>query len=295
MVANEDLDGFVSDRAAGSFLYCFDTGFYWLDLVDFYINNYGMVLLGICETGACGWWYSYELIEGQIGKKSANIYRFGYWTSVVLACLFSFTLSTPEEVDGTFYFTGGLGNESWIVGFLVGLAGWAVTSFLAFYHRSEESNELSTGELWWCIMGWENVEVLRAFINTCGIGEEAWDEKKHTFGGECYLAFHHGTIGIYWGFLIKYWIPTILTVVLFSEFREKSYNPYGGYPWGYLVVGILWFALMVVVVVAVAIWPQWMTQKGDDVEEEDLKHEQISEGDVVEMPKNPTEGAATTD
>ena len=84
------------------------------------------------------------------------------------------------------------------------------------------------------------------------------------------MGLHHSTIGIWWGFLIKYWIPTILTVVLLSEFREKSYNPYGGYPWGYLVVGILWFAGMVIIVAVVVIWPQWMTQKADDAKFESV-------------------------
>jgi len=266
--------------ALGSFLYCFDTGFWWLDLVDFYINNYGMVFLGICETGACGWWYSYEIIEGKIGKKSANIYRFGYWGSIVFAGILSMILATPETVvideKSVVVFTGGL-SHSWALGLAVGAIGWGVTIFLAFTHRSEESNQLSCGELWWYILGWENVEDLRGFMNTNGVGEEQWNEKKHTFGGECYLAFHHGTIGVYWGFLIKYWIPTILTLVLFSEFRDKSYNPYSGYPWGYLMVGILIFSAMVVIVVVVAIWPQYMTQKGDvgDDDDVDNKHESV--------------------
>merc|ERR550517_817314 len=156
-----------------------------------------------------------------------------------------------------------MGGDSWIVGFCVGIIGWMITCGLAYYYRSEEAKELSNGELWWYILGWENVEVLRGFMNANGLTKEQWEEKKHTLGGELLMGVHHSTIGIWWGFLIKYWIPTILTVVLLSEFREKSYNPYGGYPWGYLSVGILWFSLMVVIVAVVAIWPQWMTQKVD--------------------------------
>merc|ERR550525_198914 len=98
-----------------SCLYCFDTGFYWLDLVDFYINNYGMVFLGICETGACGWFYSYELIDAKIGKMSSDMYRYGYWTSVVVGSVLAFSLSTPEGDEGSVLFTGGMGNESWVV------------------------------------------------------------------------------------------------------------------------------------------------------------------------------------
>merc|ERR1711879_1015541 len=124
----------------------------------------------------------------------------------------------------------------------------------------DEAKELSNGELWWYILGWENVEVLRGFMNTNGLSKDQWEEKKHTLGGELLMGIHHSTIGIWWGFLIKYWIPTILTVVLLSEFREKSYNPYGGYPWG---------CLMVIVVALIAIFPQWMAQKVDDVDEKE--------------------------
>merc|ERR1712141_572298 len=248
----------------GSSLYCFDTGFYWLDIVDFYINNYGMVFLGICETGACGWFYSYEIIDAKIGKMSSDMYRYGYWTSVVVGSVLAFSLSTPEGDEGSVLFTGGMGNESWIVGLLVSMVGWAITCFLAWHFRSEAAKNLSTGELWWYIMGWENVEVLRGFMNTNGIGKDRWDSNKHTLNGEALMGVHHSTIGIWWGFLIKYWAPTLLTVVLLSEFREKSYNPYGGYPWGYLSVGILWFSLMVIVVALIAIFPQWMAQKVDD-------------------------------
>ena len=81
------------------------------------------------------------------------------------------------------------------------------------------------------------------------------------------MLLHHSTINFSWGFLIKYWIPTLLTVVLLSEFREKSYNPYEGYPWGYLTVGVLIFSMMVIVVALIAIFPQWMARKDDDEED----------------------------
>merc|ERR1712113_43837 len=109
--------------AFGSSLYCFDTGLYWLDLVDHWINQYGMVFLGICEAGACGWFYSYDLIEAKIGRLSSNIYRYGYWLSVFLAGILSFSLSTPVTESDMTVFTGGMGGDSWIVGFCVGIFG----------------------------------------------------------------------------------------------------------------------------------------------------------------------------
>merc|ERR1711997_1118474 len=104
---------------------------------------------------------------------------------------------------------------------------------------------------------------------------------KHTFCGELLMGVHHSTIGIWWGFLIKYWIPTVLTVVLLSEFREKSYNPYEGYPWGYLTAGILWFSMMMIVVALIAVFPQWMTQKADQMpEEQDMNHDPVKSASV---------------
>ena len=122
---------------------------------------------------------------------SADIYRYGYWGSVFIASILSFTLSTPEGSKGSVMFTGGMGGDSWIVGFVFGLVGWMATCGAAWYFRSEEAKQLSNGELWWYILGWENVEVLRSFINTNGIGEDRWSEKKHTLNGGmvviCYL------------------------------------------------------------------------------------------------------------
>eukprot|EP01084_Bolivina_argentea_P124425 220485_1 len=46
--------------------------------------------------------------------------------------------------------------------------------------------------------------------------------------------------------------------------RSNRWNPYEGYPWGYLVVGILVFSSMVIMVAVVAIFPQYMTQSVDE-------------------------------
>merc|ERR1711971_385520 len=221
----------------GSILFCFDTGFYWLDIVDYYINNYGMVLLGVLETSACGWFYGYDRIEAKLGKQSCLIYRAGFWASLLFGTILSFLLSTPVELaDGSYEFTGALGADSVWPGLLI---------------------------------GWENVEILRDFMNTNGLGAEEWLAIRHTTAGELKVGLHHSTIGIWWGFLVKYWIPVILTVVLFSSMKNDCYNPYGGYEWSQLMVGILIFSSMVIIVVLVAIFPEYMTQKADEKAAED--------------------------
>merc|ERR1712176_964157 len=83
-------------------------------------------------------------------------------------------------------------------------------------------------------------------------------------GGELHAGIHHSSIGIWWGFLIKYWLPAVLTVTLIGTMRDNIHNPYGGYEQGPLVVGVLFFVAMVMTVVIVAFFPQWMTQAVDE-------------------------------
>lgn len=256
----------------GSVLFCFDTGFFWLDIVDYYINNYGMVLLGVLETSACGWFYGYDRIEAKLGKECALIYRVGFWASLLFGSILSFLLSTPVELaDGSYEFTGALGGAAVWPGLLIGLAGWGGSSYYAWTKRIESAKALPMSSQLWLLFGWENVEVLRDFMNTNGLGAEEWMAIRHTTAGELRVGLHHSTIGIWWGFLIKYWIPVILTVVLFSSMKNDCYNPYGGYEWSQLMVGVLIFSSMVVIVVLVAIFPEYMTQKADEAAEDEAK------------------------
>ena len=256
--------------AFGSSLYCFDTGLFWLDLIDHYINEYGMIFLGICESTAVGWFYRYDLITNNIGQISANLYRCGFFFSLIMACFLSFSLATPEQTQpgGDYIFTGTLGKDSWIVGFIVGLILWFITILISYLQISDYAKQnLTKLEILWYIMGWENVEVLRDFMNKNGLGDKEWMTIKHTKEGEGKALIHHSTVGIWWGFFIKYWLPTILTIVLIGTMRQDRWNPYGGYSWGYQSVGIIIFSSMVLIVVIVAIFPQWMTQQVDETEE----------------------------
>jgi len=263
------LGAFVSS------LYCFDTGLHWLDIIDRFINEYGMVFIGTLEAAACGWFYSYDIINSKIGLVSATLYRGGYFFGLILACILSFSLASPVEVlisppgetplEYEYQFTGTMGEDSWIVGFCVGIFIWLVSIVMAYLYRSEHAKRnLSFGKTMWYIVGWENVDVLRDFINGNGVGDEEWKSMKYTTAGECFALVRSATIGFWWGFFIKYWIPTVLTIALMGTMRNDRWNGYNDYPTGHLVVGLLVFLAMVFVVVIVAIFPQLMTQKADE-------------------------------
>ena len=145
---------------------------------------------------------------------------------------------------------------------------WIITIIVAFVQRSDYAKQnLTIGQTMWYIMGWENVEALRDFMNGNGIGDQAWANSKHTMRGEGYAMIHHSTIGIWWGFFIKYWLPTVLLINLIGTMRSDRWNPYESYPWAYQVVGILIFSAMVLIVAAVAMFPKYMTQSVDETGE----------------------------
>ena len=47
-------------------------------------------------------------------------------------------------------------------------------------------------------MGWENVEVLRGFMNENGLGKEEWEAGKHTLAG-----------GMLWGMFSEHYLLSV--------------------------------------------------------------------------------------
>ncbi len=52
-------------------------GLYWLDIVDHYINSYGLVIAGILEAIAIGWYYKPETLRSYFNPISE--YKIGSW------------------------------------------------------------------------------------------------------------------------------------------------------------------------------------------------------------------------
>ncbi len=57
-------------------------GLYWLDIVDHYINSYGLIIGGILETIAVGWYYKPEKLRSYINPISE--YKIGSWWNVMI-------------------------------------------------------------------------------------------------------------------------------------------------------------------------------------------------------------------
>eukprot|EP00116_Pleurobrachia_bachei_P010384 sb/3470646/ len=107
--------------------------------------------------------------------------------------------------------------------------------------------------LWgiWGIVGWHGVDRLRMMIN--GVDNPEWRPMNWKCELQALLKPHFSSI--FFGFFIKYLIPTILWTLFFTTFRDDVTSKYSNYPIAYQVVGYLIFATMLLLVVSVAIFP----------------------------------------
>ncbi|HMA58861.1 MAG TPA: sodium-dependent transporter, partial [Halanaerobiales bacterium] len=57
-------------------------GLYWLDIVDHYVNTYGLVVAGLAESVIIGWYYDPNELRGYFN--SVSEYQFGSWWNVMI-------------------------------------------------------------------------------------------------------------------------------------------------------------------------------------------------------------------
>jgi NSS family neurotransmitter:Na+ symporter len=67
-------------------------------------------------------------------------------------------------------------------------------------------------------------------------------------------------IGLWWDFLIKYFVPLVLGLILLWDLSQELKEPYGGYSWTSLIsIGIDWVLITLIVAFAIAMRP-WKTE-----------------------------------
>ncbi|WP_226984200.1 hypothetical protein [Halothermothrix orenii] len=115
-------------------------GLYWLDLIDHYVNTYGLLLGGLLEALAIGWFYNAEKLRNYFNPISE--YQFGKWwnimvqviTPIILVYLFVFNLS--KDIGANY---GGYGKlYQWIGGWGL-LIVMAIVSVLLSAIKGRES------------------------------------------------------------------------------------------------------------------------------------------------------------
>lgn len=68
-----------------SLVFATKAGLYWVDLVDHYINNYGLIIAGILETMALGWFYKTDTLRKYFNPISE--YKLGKWWTYMIKIL----------------------------------------------------------------------------------------------------------------------------------------------------------------------------------------------------------------
>lgn len=68
-----------------SILFATRAGLYLLDIMDNFINNYGVVVVGLLETILVGWIVKPETIRDH--TNSVSYYRIGKWWDIIIKCI----------------------------------------------------------------------------------------------------------------------------------------------------------------------------------------------------------------
>jgi len=63
-------------------LFVTKAGLYWLDIVDHYVNTYGLVFAGLSEAIIIGWYYDTTKLRNYFN--SVSDYQFGSWWDIMI-------------------------------------------------------------------------------------------------------------------------------------------------------------------------------------------------------------------
>ncbi len=72
------------------FIYATKAGLYWLDSVDYFLSNYGLIIVGLLECIAVGWMLDIEKVRGEINEVSD--FKIGKWWNICVKFLIPFFL-----------------------------------------------------------------------------------------------------------------------------------------------------------------------------------------------------------
>lgn len=244
-------------------LYATDAGFWFLDVVDFYIN-FLMILVGFFECFALGWVAGLDEQCETLGTTTMAVYMFTTFGSVITA-------------SGVWFGAKSLwgGFVTLIVFYVIGMG---VTMHLLKKVKDSEP------ERW----TWKSILFALTFKNIDDYTKKLEEKVGH--------------IPSVWGFLIKHFIPPILLIMFALGASAKNddgkpvFGYYGGYvAWPFQVMGILIVALAAIAVLVSFAAPglYWWTfvpqvKDDDEIKKKSVSHQSLSDEGGPEDEKEDT-------
>jgi len=250
--------------------YCTDVGGYHTGIIDNFVFTKGFTFIGMMESFVLGWVYLYDDQCQLVGASAVRLWNYGYWIMLIFSTVLCFCLAFPRynDNDDLLDFNGGpLGHKSVWIGFVICIIGWPSVAFVAVNRARAFNQNLSTREAIWGVMGWWGAEDIREHVNSGG-GTREWKSSPDEERRIC-LSCDCSKLSIGWGWLLKYFIPGLLFVLLSDQLRKEHYAPFMGLEVGsaYQLEGMLPFILMLLVVFGVMAFPSVMEQSYDEKHE----------------------------
>ncbi|UCD19170.1 MAG: sodium-dependent transporter [candidate division WOR-3 bacterium] len=125
--------GFALIAGLIGLIYTTRSGLYWLDIVDYFMNNFGLLVVGILMCVAVGWFYKHEEIrEYANGKSDFKIgkwwdFSIKYFTPVVVGALF--ITNVIDRVKAAY---GGYSRIAEFLGGWLVIIAFVIVAFLLF-------------------------------------------------------------------------------------------------------------------------------------------------------------------
>jgi hypothetical protein len=237
--------------------FCTNWGFVLFDVVDHYLSNFLLILVGILQCFGCGWGFDYE---NTLNKSIGHSKSLFYLTATYWGLLFVIGIVFPV-LNITY------------VGIPVFIGCFILLSLIPSFCLSKLSASEWYNDIVMC--GVRKLGYSMTMLGRTEKGVKQWYEPLFVF---------------YWGFCVKYLIPTTLWFILVNKVIADIKDPYSGYSTKWQVIGIL-VPMVGLLAFFVSIWYNVYEEPFDKAQFEDINAaveiNKVSDQGSVEMKAAP--------
>jgi hypothetical protein len=186
--------------------FCTNWGFVLFDVVDHYLSNFLLILVGILQCFGCGWGFDYENTQEKspAHKKSLTYLTMSYWSILLI-------IGTIFPIIEKIY-----------IGIPVFLGLFIFLALIPSFFMSGLS-----------FSDWYND------IAMCGVRKLGYSMTMLGRDEPSIKKWYEPFFVFYWGFCIKYLIPTTLWFIMIGKIVADIKDPYGGYATKWQIMGLL--------------------------------------------------------